>query len=76
MKTTCNCVIQGCKCENFLYMYRRPEEIGQYYLTRRKGEVFLKLITKISNLQSYIRRFKLLETLKDFKVNLFFYRLI
>jgi len=31
------CGEEGCKCENYLYMYRRPEEIGQYYLTRRKG---------------------------------------
>jgi len=31
------CGEEGCKCENYLYMYRRPEEIGQYHLTRRKG---------------------------------------
>ena len=35
------CLLQGCKCDNYLYMYRRPEEIGQYYLTRRKGKISL-----------------------------------
>ena len=31
------CEEEGCKCENYRYMFRRPEEIGQYFLTRRKG---------------------------------------
>merc|ERR1711874_728710 len=31
------CEEEGCKCENYKYMFRRPEEIGQYFLTRRKG---------------------------------------
>jgi len=31
------CGEEGCKCEHYKYMYRRPEEIGQYFLTRRKG---------------------------------------
>jgi len=31
------CTEEGCKCENFKFMFRRPEEIGQYFLTRRKG---------------------------------------
>lgn len=31
------CQEEGCKCEHFKFMYRRPEEIGQYFLTRRKG---------------------------------------
>jgi len=26
-----------CKCENFRFMWRRPEEIGQNFLVRRKG---------------------------------------
>ena len=29
--------VKGCPCSNYVYMYRRPEEIGQYYMTRRKG---------------------------------------
>ena len=31
------CEEEGCKCENFLFMWRRPEEIGQNFLVRRKG---------------------------------------
>jgi len=31
------CTEEGCLCSNYIYMYRRPEEIGQYYMTRRKG---------------------------------------
>merc|ERR1711981_196068 len=31
------CEEENCKCENYVYMFRRPEEIGQYFLTRRKG---------------------------------------
>jgi len=31
------CEENGCKCVNYKYMFRRPEEIGQYFLTRRKG---------------------------------------
>jgi len=31
------CEEEECKCENYRYMFRRPEEIGQYFLTRRKG---------------------------------------
>jgi len=31
------CEEEGCKCANYNYMFRRPEEIGQYFLTRRKG---------------------------------------
>ena len=31
------CGEEGCKCENFLFMFRRPEEIGQNFLVRRKG---------------------------------------
>jgi len=31
------CEEEGCGCENYVYMFRRPEEIGQYFLTRRKG---------------------------------------
>ena len=33
------CEEEGCGCENYVYMFRRPEEIGQYFLTRRKGIV-------------------------------------
>lgn len=29
--------MEGCKCENFRFMYKRPEEIGQNFLVRRKG---------------------------------------
>ena len=31
------CQEEGCKCENFRFMWRRPEEIGQNFLVRRKG---------------------------------------
>jgi len=31
------CQEEGCKCENFVFMWRRPEEIGQNFLVRRKG---------------------------------------
>lgn len=31
------CEMEGCKCENFRFMYKRPEEIGQNFLVRRKG---------------------------------------
>ena len=31
------CTEEGCKCANFLFMWRRPEEIGQNFLVRRKG---------------------------------------
>merc|ERR1719266_387817 len=31
------CQEENCNCENYVFMYRRPEEIGQYFLTRRKG---------------------------------------
>jgi len=31
------CGEEKCKCTNYVYMYRRPEEIGQPFLTRRKG---------------------------------------
>ena len=36
-KTACG--EEGCKCEDFVYMFRRPEEIGQAFLTRRKGDL-------------------------------------
>jgi hypothetical protein len=38
------CEEEGCKCENYKYMFRRPEEIGQYFLTRRKGRVIILTI--------------------------------
>ena len=28
---------EDCKCDNFRFMWRRPEEIGQNFLVRRKG---------------------------------------
>jgi len=31
------CQEENCKCGNYVFMYRRPEEIGQYFMTRRKG---------------------------------------
>jgi hypothetical protein len=31
------CHEENCNCGNYVFMYRRPEEIGQYFLTRRKG---------------------------------------
>jgi len=31
------CTEEGCKCADYVYMFRRPEEIGQAFLTRRKG---------------------------------------
>ena len=27
---------EGCKCADYVYMFRRPEEIGQAFLTRRQ----------------------------------------
>jgi len=31
------CGEESCKCTNFRFMWRRPEEIGQNFLVRRKG---------------------------------------
>ena len=31
------CGGEDCKCDNFRFMWRRPEEIGQNFLVRRKG---------------------------------------
>lgn len=31
------CQEEGCKCANYNFMWRRPEEIGQNFLVRRKG---------------------------------------
>jgi len=38
------CEEEGCRCANYVYMFRRPEEIGQYFLTRRKDSMEILLV--------------------------------
>uniref|UniRef100_A0A670ITK4 Family with sequence similarity 221 member B n=1 Tax=Podarcis muralis TaxID=64176 RepID=A0A670ITK4_PODMU len=36
-RATVSCTLQGCKCQAFMFIPSRPEEVGEFWLRRRTG---------------------------------------